>query len=140
MDQVHVVVHGPRSMFCIRPRQHDPFRAKEIINRRILPQQTSQIYMYSSFFKRERQYDLFIAKEIMNRRILPQTSHSSFLKRASPNTPLDERGIFTHFCPRAKLLHSSGESTLISGEITPGKQDIRRNNPVSIELAFRGIL
>ena len=63
--------------------------------------------------------------------------YSSFLKRASPNTPLDEPGIFTHFCPRAKQLHSSGESALISGEITPGKQDIRRNNPVSIELESR---
>ena len=60
--------------------------------------------------------------------------YSSFLKRASPNIPLDERGIFTHFRPPAKLLHSPGESTLISGEITPGKQDIRRNYPVSIEL------
>ena len=30
--------------------------------------------------------------------------------------------------------YSLGESTLILGEITPGKQDIRRNNPVSIEL------
>ena len=34
--------------------------------------------------------------------------YSSFLKRASPNTPLDEPGIFTHFCPRAKLLHGWG--------------------------------
>ena len=39
----------------------------KIVNRRILPQQTSQTYMYSSFFKRERQYDPFGAKEIINR-------------------------------------------------------------------------
>ena len=48
------------------------FRAKEIINRRILPQQTSQTYMYSSFVKRELQYDPFRAKEIINPGILQQ--------------------------------------------------------------------
>ena len=35
------------------------------INRGILPQQASQICMYTSFFKRERQYDPFKAKEII---------------------------------------------------------------------------
>ena len=55
------------SSFFKRERQYDPFRAKEIINRRILPQQTSQIYMYTSFFKPERQHDPFREKEIINR-------------------------------------------------------------------------
>ena len=42
----------PRSK---RQRQYDTFKAKEIINREILPQQTaSQIYMHTSFFKRGR--------------------------------------------------------------------------------------
>ena len=58
-----------------RERQYDPFRTKEIINRGILQQQTSQIYMYTSFFKRERQYDPFKAKEIINRGILQQQTH-----------------------------------------------------------------
>ena len=62
------------SSFFMRERQYDPFRAKEIMNRRILPQQTSQIYMYTSFFTRERQHDPFRAKEIINRRILPTTN------------------------------------------------------------------
>ena len=39
------------------------------MNRRILPQQTSQIYMYTSFFRRERHYDPFRSKEIINRGI-----------------------------------------------------------------------
>ena len=43
-------------------------------------QQTSQIYMYSSFFKRERQYNPFRAKEIMNRRILPQQTSQIYIK------------------------------------------------------------
>ena len=57
------------SSFFKRERQYDPFRAKEIINRGILQQQT---IMYSSFFKREQQYDPFRAKEIINRGILQQ--------------------------------------------------------------------
>ena len=66
--------------------QYDPFRAIEMINRRILAQQTSQIYMYTKFFKRERQYDPFRAKEIINRRILAQQTsqiymYTSFFKR-----------------------------------------------------------
>ena len=35
---------------------NDPFRAKEIINLGILPQETSHICMYTSFFKRGRHY------------------------------------------------------------------------------------
>ena len=54
-------VYGPSSA------SHQVFEAKEIMNRRILPQQTSQIYMYTSFFKRERQHEPFRAKEIINR-------------------------------------------------------------------------
>ena len=41
--------------FFKRERQYDTFKAKEIINKEIMPQQTSQIYMHTSFFKRERQ-------------------------------------------------------------------------------------
>ena len=60
-----------------RQRQYDSFKAKEIINQEILPQQTaSQIYTYTSFFKRERQYDPFKAKGIINREILPQQTAS----------------------------------------------------------------
>ena len=51
--------HNKTSKICMytsffkRQRQYDTFKAKEIINREILPQQTvSQIYMYTSFFKR----------------------------------------------------------------------------------------
>ena len=62
--------------FFKREGQYDPFRAKEIINRGILQQQTSQIYMYTSFFKRERQYDPFRGKEIINRGILQQPNES----------------------------------------------------------------
>ena len=40
----------------------------------MLPQQTSKICMYTSFFKRQRQYDTLKAKEIINREILPQGS------------------------------------------------------------------
>ena len=59
--------------FFKRQRQYDTFKAKEIINREILPQQTaSQVCMYTPFFKRERQCDTFKAKEIINREILPQ--------------------------------------------------------------------
>ena len=67
------------SSFCKRGWQYDPFRAKEIINRRILQQQTSQMYMYSSFFKRERQHDPFRAKEIINRGILQQQTSQIYM-------------------------------------------------------------
>ena len=40
-------------------------KARGNINCGILPQQTSQICMYTSFFKRERQYDPFKVKEII---------------------------------------------------------------------------
>ena len=71
------------------------FRAKEIINRRILPQQTSQTYMYSSFFKRERQYDPFRAKKIINRGILQQQTimYSSFFKREQQYDPFRAKEI-----------------------------------------------
>ena len=53
----------------------------------MLPQQTSKICMYTSFFKRQRQYDKFKAKKIINREILPQQTasqiymYTSFFKR-----------------------------------------------------------
>ena len=49
------------------------------MNRGILPQQTSQIYMYTSFFKRERQHDPFRAKEIINRGILQQQTSQIYM-------------------------------------------------------------
>ena len=68
------------------------------MNRRILPQQTSQIYMYTSFFKRERQYDPFRAKEIINRGILPQQTsqmymYTSFFKRERQYDPFRAKEI-----------------------------------------------
>ena len=51
---------------------------------------------------------------------------------------LRTRNINTLLSSGEAISLSSGESTLISGrEITSGKQDIRRNNPVSIELESR---
>ena len=63
------------------------FEAKEYINPGMLPQQTSQIYIYTSLFKRERQYDTFKTKANINQEILPQQKasqicmYSSFFKR-----------------------------------------------------------
>ena len=44
-----------------------------------MPQQTSQIYMYTSFSKRERHYDPFRAKEIINRGILQQQTSQIYM-------------------------------------------------------------
>ena len=70
--------------FFKRQRQYDTFKAKEIINREILPQQTaSQIYMHTSFFKRGRGKDSFKAKEIINLEIMPQQTSQTYNKQAS---------------------------------------------------------
>ena len=78
----------PRSLSVSDNMPTRAFKAKEIINREILPQQTaSQICMYTSFFNRQRQYDTFKAREIVNREILPQQMasqicmYTSFFKR-----------------------------------------------------------
>ena len=63
-----------------------------------MQQQTSQIYMYSSFFKRERHHDPFRSKEIINREILQQQTsqiymYSSFFKRERQYDPLRAKEI-----------------------------------------------
>ena len=74
-----------QSVYSPSNASHQVSEAEEIMNRRILPQQTSQIYMYTLFFKRERQHDPFRGKEIINQGILPQQTsqiymYSSFFK------------------------------------------------------------
>ena len=54
------------------------FKANEIYQG-ILPQQTSQLYMFTSFFKRERQYGAFKANEIINREALPRRTSEIYM-------------------------------------------------------------
>ena len=42
------------TLFFKRDQQDDMFNAKETINWGVLPEQTSQIHIYTSFFKCER--------------------------------------------------------------------------------------
>ena len=61
-------------------RQYDLFKAKEIINQEILPQQrASQICMYTSFFKRQRQYDTFKRKKISIEGLPAERAYIAFL-------------------------------------------------------------
>ena len=73
-------------------------KRKKIINWGVLPEQTSQIHIYTSFFKCERQYGGFKAKENINCGILPQQTsqicvYTSFFKRERQYDPFKTKEI-----------------------------------------------